>query len=148
MVTVMGMTTLMTTSGCQSEAAAGGAAPGGEVAAAPDAPHPPGSWGTIPGSPHAQWIDTAGVRSAADGVLTIRLLRTSLGAWRLANVEVRCQTLEGRWRAEERWDGAQMTDSAAAPDATDDWIPSVPGGPRRVVFLEACRLAGAPVGPG
>ncbi len=118
-----------------------------ELTAAPEAPHPPGSWVPVPGAQHQEWIDSATVAATAEGILTIRLLRETLGQWRIANVEVRCGQLEGRWRAEERWDGATMVDSSAAPDATDDWIASVPGGPRRVVFLEACRLAGVPTGP-
>lgn len=143
---MVGMTTLMAPAGCQSDPAPEGAASGDVIAAAPEAPHPPGTWGPIPGSQHAEWIDAAGISRGDDGVLTIRLLRKTLGQWRIANVEVRCDALEGRWRAEEHWQGTTMVDSSAAPDATDDWIASVPGGPRRVVFLEACRLAGVATG--
>jgi len=130
---------------CQTgEAPAEGEA---QLAPAPEAPHPPGAWLAVPGSQHAEWVDSAGIGRNAEGAVTIRLLRETLGEWRIANVEVRCDRLEGRWRSEERWDGASEVAQEGAPDATDDWIASVPGGPRRVVFLEACRLAGVPTGP-
>lgn len=139
-VAVAGMTL-----GCQAEA--GSAEGATALTAGPEAPHPPGTWVAVPGSQHAQWIDSASVTRDPAGVLTIRLLRETLGSWRIAAVEVNCERLEGRWRAEERWQGATKEGESPAPDATDDWIPSVPGGPRRVVFVEACRLAGVPTGP-
>lgn len=130
---------------CQREAAP--AAEGTQLVAGPEAPHPPGTWVAVPGSTHGEWVDSAGIGRDAEGALTIRLLRETLGEWRIAIVDVRCDRLEGRWRAEERWDGATAVEQEPAPAATDDWVASVPGGPRRLVFLEACRLAGVATGP-
>lgn len=125
---------------------AGEAVPAGEgapaaVAAAPEAPHPPGGWMVLQESPPL-WADSAGIVTNADGSLRARLLRWGTGHWQVTVQDMRCDTREVRWVADEAWDGDQQREAEPTADILDDWQATTPGGPRGRIVEALCRAAG------
>lgn len=111
------------------------------TAVQPEAPHPPGAWLTLTDGP-ALWADSAGIVRNADGSLRARLLRWSTGHWQVTVQDIRCDTREVRWIADEQWDGDQPVETETTADILDDWQATTPGGPRGRVVDAICRVAG------
>lgn len=131
--------------GCSSgdSAPAVGEAAPAMVAAAPEAPHPPGAWMMLDDGPRL-WADSVAITPNADGSLRARLLRWGTGHWQVTVQDVRCASREVRWVADEIWDGDQQRETDPTADLLDEWQATTPGGPRGRIVEALCRLAGSP----